>query len=83
MRRYFVRSDEEHSAAMASISSNMNSTTALHVLEQHEQATPALVQLARHLVMTESKRHHKTFLQGAAKKPNRLWWLSACAGTPQ
>jgi len=63
MRRYFARSDEEHSTAMASISHRMNVSTALQLLEQHEQATPMLVQLARRTVTRRSASRRKIFLQ--------------------
>lgn len=62
MRRYFVRSDEEHSYSMESISEGMNATIALQMLEQHGQATPMLVQMARRAVTTRS--HQKSFLRG-------------------
>jgi len=65
MRRYFVRSDEEHSSAMSSISQRMNASSALHVLERHEQATPVLMQLARRVLRTHMAKQQKTFLQAS------------------
>jgi Mg-chelatase subunit ChlD len=72
MRRYFARSEEEHSTSMASISRRMNTSAALHILERHEQVTPALVQLARRVVTTRSARHKetsRTFLSASKKQP--------------
>jgi hypothetical protein len=67
MRRYFVRSDEEHSNAMDSISRRMNASDALQMLEEHQQATPVLVQLARRAVSARAVQK-KTFLRTDPRK---------------
>jgi len=69
MKKYFVRSDEEHTSAMASISHSMDTTKALRVLEQHKLVTPALVQLANRVVTKHSGKHQRSFLGTVKKGP--------------
>merc|ERR1719379_1330409 len=54
---------------MASISQQMNMSTALQMLEDHNQASPVLIQLAHKAANSHHSKHHRSFLKKLGQGP--------------